>query len=646
MKIIKRSIICLALLLLSVVLAACGAKEYVVTFETDGGTVVESITTTGQVTLPVDPTKSGYEFNGWYVDSEFNQLFDETQLIVQNTTLYAKWEKIYTVTLMLQGGKISNKEEYKFQSTANVVLPPDPVKSGYWFNGWFYDLEYVNKVDTTALTISSNLTLYAKWEEAYLSTNLTDGLQIPSIENKSFKDHGIGEVQLVNCTDGDTIQVRDKKAAEPELMTIRFLAVNTPESTAAVEPWGFAASNFTKSKLMSAHSVVIEFDDLDKNGIRTDSNGRYLGYVWYQPKAGDPYRNLCLELIEQAYSRYSFNSNSKYHDLYVEANTKASATGERVWGTNNDPDYNYDKGVISTTIYNMLQNGASNVAGTQYNITARVTLQCGRSFYIEDVNPDENGNVGTVYVYGGFNVDYYRNLGVGDIINMNCKLQYEGNFGTQLTDIKKLKYVTKAANLELYEYEEISPSEFKTHLGAAVKVSGCEYIGSYQSETDKENSAGKNYFVGSFKFKKDGKVFNYRVSKDLNGTWSPDAFEVGKKYDLIGGVTEYYGDYQLAAPDTTKLAMEEVKVAFDNYMSKYDLSNPESSLELLNSYDLSSLTISWASNDEAIKIVEKDGKVAAEIGSVTKDTQVTLTVTLKYRTLVVTRNYIVTVKVK
>ena len=81
-------------------------------------------------------------------------------------------------------------------------------------------------------------------------------------------------------------------------------------------------------------------------------------------------------------------------------------------------------------------------------------------------------------------------------------------------------------------------------------------------------------------------------------------------------------------------------------MSKYDLSNPESSLELLNSYDLSSLTISWASNNEAIKVVEKDGKVAAEIGSVSEDTQVTLTVTLKYRTLVVTRNYIVTVKVK
>ena len=41
--------------------------------------------------LPSEPTKTGFAFDGWYVDSEYNQLFDETQLIVQNTTLYAKY---------------------------------------------------------------------------------------------------------------------------------------------------------------------------------------------------------------------------------------------------------------------------------------------------------------------------------------------------------------------------------------------------------------------------------------------------------------------------------------------------------------------------------------------------------------------------
>ena len=39
-----------------------------------------------------DPTKTNYIFRGWYTDSGFNTLFDDTLPITSNTSLYAKWQ--------------------------------------------------------------------------------------------------------------------------------------------------------------------------------------------------------------------------------------------------------------------------------------------------------------------------------------------------------------------------------------------------------------------------------------------------------------------------------------------------------------------------------------------------------------------------
>lgn len=40
----------------------------------------------------VDPTKTGHIFDGWYTDSGFNTVYDDTVPITVNTDLYAKWE--------------------------------------------------------------------------------------------------------------------------------------------------------------------------------------------------------------------------------------------------------------------------------------------------------------------------------------------------------------------------------------------------------------------------------------------------------------------------------------------------------------------------------------------------------------------------
>ncbi len=68
-------------------------SNYTVTFETDGGSFIANATVAagGMVTEPVDPTKSGFEFAGWYTDQALTTAYDFATAVNANLVLYAKW---------------------------------------------------------------------------------------------------------------------------------------------------------------------------------------------------------------------------------------------------------------------------------------------------------------------------------------------------------------------------------------------------------------------------------------------------------------------------------------------------------------------------------------------------------------------------
>ncbi len=66
------------------------SAEYTVTFDSMGGSEVAAIsTTTGSITLPTAPTKTGYSFDGWYTTD--GVAFDGTS-VTADITVYAKWD--------------------------------------------------------------------------------------------------------------------------------------------------------------------------------------------------------------------------------------------------------------------------------------------------------------------------------------------------------------------------------------------------------------------------------------------------------------------------------------------------------------------------------------------------------------------------
>ncbi|RAI93586.1 putative repeat protein (TIGR02543 family) [Paenibacillus pabuli] len=139
--------------------------QYTVTFDTNGGSSIDSLTVDygSHLSSPAEPTKQGYTFGGWYVDSAFSTLFDfSTTSIVSDTTIYAKWNiNTYTVQFESNGGTIVNDAIVNYDS----LVPPStaPTRSGYTFMGWYSDPELLSFFDLDTSTITSDTILFAKW---------------------------------------------------------------------------------------------------------------------------------------------------------------------------------------------------------------------------------------------------------------------------------------------------------------------------------------------------------------------------------------------------------------------------------------------------------------------------------------------------
>lgn len=104
-KLNKLVLLSLIIVLVVMVFVACdifkgsqgGNKDgvtFTITFDTQGGSEVKPITIAegATITLPSNPTKEGYIFDGWYLSDEFIEKFNATQTISSDITVYAKWK--------------------------------------------------------------------------------------------------------------------------------------------------------------------------------------------------------------------------------------------------------------------------------------------------------------------------------------------------------------------------------------------------------------------------------------------------------------------------------------------------------------------------------------------------------------------------
>ena len=158
---------------------------------------------------------------------------------------------------------------------------------------------------------------------------ITVGIIISYVFITNYNNLDRVEVKLVDCIDGDTARfIVDGKEEK-----VRFLGIDTPESTNYVEEYGMDASNYTCDMLKNADNIYLEFDI---NSDKYDKYNRLLGWIFIDNN------NLSELLLSNGYGEVKYiYCNYKYIDNLCIAQKQAYKNNLGIWGIGYNYDNNY-----------------------------------------------------------------------------------------------------------------------------------------------------------------------------------------------------------------------------------------------------------------------------------------------------------------
>ena len=436
---------------------------------------------------------------------------------------------------------------------------------------------------------------------ADLNTVETDNLQLTAnLIGKNFLADGVGSVTLRSNTDGDTARFY----VGATNIAVRFLGINTPESTGKIQPWGKAASEFTKAKLTSAEAIVL-INDRDVFGVTDSSGNRYLGFVWYKPFNSDKYRLLNLELVEMAYTEnlmFDRSSICDYYDAFQRAGAHAEATGARIYGES-DPSFDYSGQVYDIsvrfareaygeTVHLRDRNGEpvydenedpvmmTLTDSTRIRLRVVVLGTIGNNLIVRDVyDPDDNGHFASIFMFTQYRGAPYQEP--GDVVEFYCKVT-TFNDNVQLTDPELTTYSQKYPYIRIthpaaedyettletngIELEAASPAPVDIRDDTIASSESFAPLNGFYVEADVTirqvtfdgETPDEGYTVGDY-WRKDPNdnmtiyawfygtevSFNLRIDGGMFPYVDYDWFELGHSYTVSGYVAPFYENYQL-----------------------------------------------------------------------------------------------------
>lgn len=197
--------------------------------------------------------------------------------------------------------------------------------------------------------------------------------------------------------DGDTTHFNvPTNVAEGGVLKARYLAINTPESTGKVEPYGKQASIFTKEKLSTATSIILESDD--ENWNLDSTGGRHLVWVWYKTAESDTYRNLNIEILQNGLAIASSSANNRYGETCMAAIAQAKANKLKVYSGQRDPMFYY--GTAYELTLKQLRTHIEAYKDAKVAFEGVITANNGQSVYIEEYDPETDLYYGMTIYYG------------------------------------------------------------------------------------------------------------------------------------------------------------------------------------------------------------------------------------------------------
>lgn len=380
------------------------------------------------------------------------------------------------------------------------------------------------------------------------------------------------EVTVKNYIDGDTTHFNVPTSVnESGVLKARYLAINTPESTGKIEEWGKRASRFTKEKLQSAVSIIIESDD---NKWNLDSTGaRYLVWVWYKTSEDTDYRNLNVEILQNGLAIASNSSGNRYGKICVSAINQAKEQKLYVYSSEKDPDFYYGDAVEVTL--KEIRTNIKEYENVKVAFEGVITKNYNNSIYIEEYDAETDLYYG-ITIYLGYNLsgDGLKIVDVGNRSRIVGTVQYYETGGTY--QVSGLKYrVMKPDdpdNIQLISeghsgaYCEINADDFKNKK---VSIEGNDELKEFsyaelimnttvsmnnlvvKSIYTTKNEDSSSYGAMTLTCEANGVTIYIRtvVLSDDNGELITEDMYKGKTIDVKGIVDFYDDNYQIKVFD-------------------------------------------------------------------------------------------------
>ena len=407
-----------------------------------------------------------------------------------------------------------------------------------------------------------------------LKLNMNSNTKKVTVTVKTFVD---GDTTHFNVPDGIT---------DDNVLKARYLAINTPESTGQIEPWGKAASNFTKSKLKSAQSIILESDD-DKWNLDS-TGGRYLVWVWYRTSEDSDYRNLNIEILQNGLALASNTARTKYGEIGVKALDQAKKLKLKVYSGEQDPDFYYGDAQVLTL--KEIRTNIQKYEATTVAFDAVVTKNYSDALYVEYFDEETQLYYG-IYVYLGYSLSGkgLAIVSVGNLVRFVGSLQYYETGGTYQianlkyqamrpndpTNIKLIEsghtasfvetdpdtFVNGKVNIEMIEILEDETEQKTTKefdyaylaLNTSIEMKNLEVKSVYTTTNDSSSSKGAmtlTCVVNGITVK----VRTVVLYDDDNNVVTADAYE-GKTIDVKGFVDYFDGEYQIKVFSTKDITI-------------------------------------------------------------------------------------------
>lgn len=391
-------------------------------------------------------------------------------------------------------------------------------------------------------------------------------------------------VTVKTYVDGDTTHFNDPNNEISDTGTIkaRYIAINTPESTGRIEEYGKKASRFTREKLESASSIMIESNDENWNADSTGS--RYLLWIWYKTSEDAEWRNLNVEILQNGLALASNTGGNRYGEIANNALQQAREKKINMYSGIKDAEV-YSGDAIAVTLKELRTNlnvyerdDENSYYNKKVSFDGVIVKDNGnRSIYVESLEVDElTGLHYGMTCFYGFDQNSWalEVLSVGNYVRIVGSVQYYETGNTyqiadmtyvvrnpddpssikqldnekhepayQTIDVKKLNDGTTVP-IEIETDDEIVVKNVKYGelvMDTSVKLEGLTVTKVYTTATGDSKGA-----LTLTCRTKDGVTITVRTNVLRNGTSivTADEFE-GKTINVEGVINYYNGKYQI-----------------------------------------------------------------------------------------------------